>query len=265
MKAMTIRSTIVCASLMALCAVFINGSDAIDSGDAVAIWLFDVEPEEVTEDSSANGNNAQVKGSPKWIDGPFGKALELNGAGDCLDCGNSESLNVTGEITVTAWVRETEGAVSQDIIEKWEGQGAYPYVIRIRSTGETYFAVYDGANGANLLIGDIRDDSWHHIAFTKVPGKTIKGYLDGKFVDEEPVGIDPADLSNVESRLFIGSRSGSQDFFEGAIDEVGIFNKALTEDEIKNIMTRGLAVAGLAVNPGGRLIDTWSGIKEVIR
>ena len=255
-----VKLSTVCMGLMILGMMFTSQSGALDMENVVSIWLFDEGSGELARDSSANGNDAQVIGSLNWIEGPFGKALELNGAGDSVDCGNAESLNVTGEITLTAWVKEAEGSVSQDIIEKWEGQGPYPYVIRIRSTGETYFAAYDGTNGANLLIGDIRDNSWHHIAFTKVPGQTIKGYLDGEFVDEAAISL--SDISNPEARLFIGSRSGTGDFYKGAVDEVAIFSTALTGDQIKSIMMAGLMDTVTAVSSSDRLISTWAEIKE---
>jgi hypothetical protein len=86
---------------------------ALDSETVVGMWLFDRGTGKVAEDSSENGNDGEFKGSPKWVTGKFGKALEFDGADDWVNMGNNPILkpetNADGNVTFVAWYKWEDG------------------------------------------------------------------------------------------------------------------------------------------------------------
>jgi len=70
----------------------------------VGYWSFDEGGGDVVHDPSGSGNDGVINGSPVWIDGYLGGALQLNGTTDFVDCGNNENLNIANRITISAWV-----------------------------------------------------------------------------------------------------------------------------------------------------------------
>ena len=104
----------------------------------------------------------------------------------------------------------------------------------------------------------VENDTWYHVAGT-YKEKELKVYLDGELKKEaSPTGkIDPT-----PGPLHIGQEDAwAQEQFNGIIDEVAIFDVALTEDDINSIMTTGLRSI-TAVSPSSKLTITWAGIKE---
>ncbi len=78
------------------------GASVGNAGSLVGYWSFDEGQGTVVHDQSGSGNDGTINGAPLWIEGPFGKALQLNGTSDYVDCGNAESLNITDKLTVSA-------------------------------------------------------------------------------------------------------------------------------------------------------------------
>lgn len=108
-----------------------------------------------------------------------------------------------------------------------------------------------------LAKTQVMDERWHHGAVT-YDMKNYKIYTDGVLEKQRPVDKKP-DENNLP--LQIGSGGGGP--FNGIIDEVAIFNVALTEDSIKSIMTKGLEKIVISdVSPSGNLSTTWGQIKS---
>ena len=119
----------------------------------------------------------------------------------------------------------------------------------------TKYAIVD------IYLGDFPDDTdWHHIVGVwNEDGQTV--YVDGEVNGES---ANTANFSGAAAgNLLIGGDTGDQGFADGAIDDVGIFNIALTEDDVNTIMNQGLGRAtGLTpVSPKGRLATAWGEIK----
>ncbi|HSV98843.1 MAG TPA: hypothetical protein VLI39_01625 [Sedimentisphaerales bacterium] len=70
----------------------------------IAHWAFDEESGNVAVDSSGNGNDGAIRGNPQWATGMVGGALDFDGNGDFIDCGNSPIFNVTDALTLGVWV-----------------------------------------------------------------------------------------------------------------------------------------------------------------
>ena len=129
-----------------------------------------------------------------------------------------------------------------------------------------------------VMGGDIvvADSKWHHVAgvCNKNAGQL---YVDGILRGETQIGAPPDTNSSpltifvlLSQKSSVWVRESKTTFdgsvintYQGLIDEVGLFNKALTEDDIKNIMTNGLekAIGIIAVSPKDKLTQTWGTIK----
>jgi hypothetical protein len=172
---------------------------------------------------------------------------------------HSEALSLA-TFTVTAWI-DLEQKAFQTVVGKYrEGGNDANYDIQVRSNGAIKMWVFCGGQGVQVMGGDIivADSNWHYVA--GVCNKTVaQMYVDGILRGETQIGAPPDTNS---SPLTIGGSVINT--YQGLIDEVGLFNKALIEDDIKNIMTNGLekATGVSAVFPEGKLTITWSSIKN---
>ncbi len=92
--------------------------------DSLVLYLtFDEGSGDEITDHSVHGNHGTIKGSPKWVDGKSGAALEFDGGGDSVEIASSDSLNITSSLTMEMWVSvPVGGEVKQAGIEKggWE-------------------------------------------------------------------------------------------------------------------------------------------------
>lgn len=224
----------------------------IDPKTAVAIWTFDEGKGDIAKDSSGNKNDGTLKG-PKWVDGKFGKALEFDGKDDYVlaDIGGS----VPQSITLEAWIYPTAGG----IVFSELGQGAinsgwHDSQMDVLSTGEIKVGFWIGSE-QGISLGKYSFDKWYYIvmAFDN-SDNSIKGYVDGMLKNSGKLDkLYPGDLWYAIGAIDT-TTLGAGMYFNGIIDEVAIFNVALTEDDIKEGMST-------AVYPTGKLATTWATIK----
>jgi hypothetical protein len=244
-----------------MCLIFTGQSTAkVDLTKAVAIWTFDEGSGNTAKDSSGNGNDGKFVKEPKWVNGKFGKALEFNGSDNYVDCGNAKSFDLTDAITIVAWINPANEAFThQDFVGK---PSAYILghmdppgpILRCYINDGAWFGV-DFSNPFTDYVG-----KWTHFAFTYDLSK-LKIYVNGA-VDKE--GSRGGKIAINTNQVVIAHSSESQGFaafFKGMIDEVAIFNVALSEADIKEIMN--MSVSGkAAVSSSGKLATAWAMIKS---
>lgn len=239
----------------------------------VAYYSFDAG---TAKDDSGRGNNGKIIGATKAANGKMGKGMDFDGKNSGIDIADNASLQLPTALTVTAWVYARTLADHGGICWKGSkiGWGAN-FNFRIASTttgltwgttaaGEDYFAT-DGAMKAN---------EWTFVALT-ASGTTATGRVStgGAFTvpasgqgnpktcgtpynvwKGEPVRIGYAvgfnnDLTDAGKR-----------FFNGIIDEVTIYNRALTVAELTELMTKGMPLT--SVDSMDKVASTWSRIKS---
>jgi len=266
------RLKVLCISLIVISLVFVGQSFAkIAPKNIMGVWLFNEGKGDEAKDSSKNSNDGVFVGEPEWVVGKEGKALEFDGTDDYLDCGNDESLQIT-DGTVAAWFKASDNMSTYRVIVSDEhdpGTGTIVWSYRIimtQGTGVLYtdFTINNRASSSNVSTNvATNDNSWHHVAIVRDDGaKSFKIYLDGI---EKNSTTYAGTIDNSTNRTFIGASGswGGADFhypFDGIIDDVGIFNVPLTEDEINSIMNNGLSGIA-AMSPKGKLATTWADIK----
>lgn len=223
----------------------------------VGAWLFDDGKGDVVTDASGNGHDGEIIG-PSWVDeGPFNSALEFHGAEDVVNVEHSDDLSLQ-MFTLMAWVK-TSGS-GQAIIHKQPSSDMRNYILNIYST--TFLrASFSSAGVRSDCDGTtaVNDDQWHHVAAT-YDQETLKVYVDGELDGE--ISSPNKVLENNQEPLRIGHAGGTGGYrYVGLMDEVAIYNIALSENEIRFCMEKGLTEV-LAVAPVFKLTTLWSKIKS---
>lgn len=157
---------------------------------------------------------------------------------------------------------ETGGGQST-ILSKGDGGGNARFLLKIVGTKIQVTIANEGGGGPKIdfnSVSDVVDEKWHHVVFVADRSDYTRIYIDGE-LDAEGGPSEGTDITT-ESPLFIGAsvriNKTTRRYFEGLIDEVGIYNRALTENEIET----NFNAQGLAVSPQGKLAVVWGEIKS---
>ena len=197
----------------------------------VGLWSFDEGSEATTvADSSGNGNTGDISGATPGEAGNFGNALSFDGSGDYVEVSDSASLKPSN-VTVECWVKGSTIKSYQYIVAKYYVGDRASYGLYTGSSGGLFFYVSDGGYSLSNDAGTgVWNDEWHHIAGT-YDGLTLKLYVDGNEVGTgKPV---TKIIGYNTNNLFVGSY-GTGYYFTGTIDEVRIWNTALTPGTIED-------------------------------
>jgi hypothetical protein len=192
-------------------------------------------------DSSGNGLDGTIVGDPVFVEGAVGMGLQLDGVDDYVDLGNDPLFDLTEQVTLSVWVNTQDIGNTQD--NPWLGKGDTSYMIKgFRTGNQIEFFIYDGGwHSSYADVGDSFNGEWHHAAGT-FDGEQLKVYVDGKMSGtlDYVGGITP----NTYNVAIGKNTQASGRFSESIIDEAMIYNRALSEGEI-----RYLAGFNLVKNP----------------
>lgn len=259
MNVVQIRIIVLCLSLAFSSVLFTGSGKAdIDPDSIMGLWLFDEGKGNEVEDSTGNGYDGDMEGVFAWIDGVYGSALEFK-EGDYVELQESAAnlaFGGTEPFTITAWVMNGGGGT---IVGKYNGGVIGAYVFTIGGGGAIGFH-REVAPWSFSGTKALRHGEFGHAAVT-YDGKTMSIYVDGELDSEQD---RPGQNTDTATPVLIGARytgGNPSNFFRGALDEVAIFNVALTEEQIQEVM-KGLA-APEAVSVSGKLVFTWGAIKAV--
>ena len=180
--------------------------------------------------------NSYVYGSTipelELIDNDF--SMEFNGTDEYISAGNDSSLNITDNLSVSAWIKTTDNT-SQTIVNKDQ-----PGVTRIWQLSMGLGTISFQARGASTATANsptnLSDGVWHHVVGTYEPSTEVKIYIDGVLAATDNTSV-PASLTNDATiPIYIGAYSNySGSEYAGDIDEVAIWNKTLELAEIETI------------------------------
>ena len=200
--------------------------------NAVAQLHMDEESGTIAYDATPNNNNGTLVNGATWTtDCAAGShALSFDGSNDYVDCGNDASLNITKNLTIEAWIKPNGLSGAGGIISKLTGTADKQYGLNTDGD-EIYFQYERSSNNYYLSGGTLTNDTWQHIAATVDNSLNICLYLDGKLIASD---VAPAETSPTTESVIIGKWGGTYDnyFFDGKIDEVVIYDRALTAAEI---------------------------------
>ena len=213
--------------------------------EPIAYWKFDEGKGTVARDSSRNGNDGRIRGA-RWVKGVVGRALYFDGVDDYVEIPPSPSLNsIASQITVIAWVK-SDLTQRGTVLANWfydrtktPEVNKRSYVLTIESGGDAgrvNFGITGKEKGGWIKSrGAIPKSEWAHIVVVS-DGKEMAVYING-LLDSKTKA--PPDIRQVNFPIYIGAwrakeRDGSEwgTFFKGAIDELKIYNRALSGEEI---------------------------------
>ena len=221
----------VCGVALVVCA-FARSSAAepTDSG-IVLLYSFDSRSGNVLRDLSGHGNHGTVHGAT-WAEGKFGHALAFDGLDDYVEAVGYYPFADANGLTVEAWVQLTRRHEFNDIVASRNccifrmliSPGLHPY--------------YDAGTYVDVEVTPYRFElgKWTHYALVIVGGQAARVLINGEVVWVSPNGV-PERLPNMYEALLIGGIPNSNLFTEGLIDELRLYKKALTDDEIRVDMT----------------------------
>ena len=228
----------------------------------VAWWKLDEISGTIAEDSSGFGNHGTLMGDVAWVAGRLGGAWQADGNGDHIEVPDNPSLSISDAVTVSAWVNVASSG-NRELIEKGGTGGqawGNAYAIRMNNL-HVQFHGHNADPPTGLRANNpIAQNEWVHIAATfdlRAEGNNQKIYING-VVDAENRNDLP--LTVVASPLLIGADAyGSRRYWwNGSIDDVHIYSRALTEGEIQRVMTEGMLTPPTSAsnpNPANEAID----------
>jgi hypothetical protein len=152
---------------------------------AVGAWNFDECSGTTASDFSGNGNHGVIAGSVSWPTGTFsgkGCGLTLNGsATQYVNAGHSSVFDITGDITISAWVKKASFPAGTQVIVSKDVLGTPTYAFGFWWTGPTKLSLYAAA-GTPVLVSStatMGDSNWNHVAVSR-NGNTVTFYINGK-------------------------------------------------------------------------------------
>ncbi|MBD3248539.1 hypothetical protein GF336_00660 [Candidatus Woesearchaeota archaeon] len=208
----------------------------------------------VLGENSEYGNDGTLNGIPSWISGKLGDGLDFDGSNDYVSL--ADDIIETGADSVCAWIYPTGWG---------EGWSSYGYgrivdngnfIFNINEENEYLQFSSDGAsNSAYSGANSISLNTWHHVCATRDSSGDANIYIDGSLsgLSDQNSGTPAAGTSSV----YIGDRSSGGRAFDGKIDEVSTWNRALSSLEVSQLYN-----SGDGFNPFGYEVtepSSWNG------
>ncbi|MEV3978275.1 LamG-like jellyroll fold domain-containing protein [Nonomuraea sp. NPDC049758] len=190
-------------------------------------------------DSSGKGN-AGTAASTTWsTSGRFGKALSFDGTSSWVTVADSASLHLTGGMTLEAWVRPTSVTGWRTVLMKEFGADLDWALMASGGSGPAAFVhTFAGTNAQ--APGNLPLNTWSHVAAT-YEGSRLRLYVNGSEVGGTSMY---GNLRTGTGPLRIGGNSGSGEHFSGLIDEVRVYDRALTPAQITTDMNTPVGPQG---------------------
>ncbi|NLH41577.1 MAG: hypothetical protein GX448_07030 [Planctomycetes bacterium] len=216
----------------------------VDPGKAnlVGLWTLDGN----LNDTSGKGNNGTVTGgTANWVAGVVGQAMEFTNGQTYVDCGKNASLNLTDAVTVTAWIKMAFTAGDRKIASNQDGTTG-GYKLGLYTNNKVEFEIRTSANAGTLNRdaaggATLQQDVWYHVAGVYSKGQFIKTYVFGN-LDREMATT--AQLGTSTGPFMLGrGESATNYFWLGALDDVRVYNRVLSQEELLFVMGQTQPVA----------------------
>jgi hypothetical protein len=190
----------------------------------------------IATDSSGNGNDGTLTNMSRffdWVTGKIGSALDFDGYNDYLSCGQASSVDLTGDLTISLWVRpDNVASHRQNPIDKsYQNE----FSLTIEPNGRLSFYTHRSLSPyvwtyVALEPGTVQNGVWQHIVITRdTATRTMKTYYNGVLTQTATYPTDAVPTVST-SPLLIGS--GYAGAFDGRIDDVRIYERPLTQSEV---------------------------------
>lgn len=191
--------------------------------------------------NDSEGNNNGTPNGASYGTGVVDKSFLFDGVNDVIVVPHSQDLDITNDITIEFWALQTVFNAENTVLCKGSEDAANTFSIRF--LGQIFECVFKDTTGNDVVLGgpSFEDFQWHHYTYVR-QGNQHQIYADGFAFGWMPFTNLPASSSGLP--LTIGAQFNSQNtnytnFFGGQIDEVAIYNRALSQAEIQSIYNAG--------------------------
>jgi hypothetical protein len=232
---------------LTLLALLLLASSAFAQPGLVASWTFDEGQGDTIADASGQGNHGKLNGGPTFVKRGDGYALSFDGKDDWVDCGTGASLDLTRALTLEAWVKpEALPGAEPMILGKYYDS----YGLTLYRDGNFWFYISGGGNNAK---GRSEAGVWTHVVAT-FDGGDMAVYVNHQLADRhKSKAAAIAHGGNFLMGLLRAAPSatdpgyGPTSFWRGLLDEVRVYDRALTQEEV---------IAHYKASAGGFGVDT---------
>ena len=212
-------------------------TDTADLPGLAGYWSFEEGSGTTTVDASGNNNTGTLTNGPAWTSGKIGHALSFDGVNDYVDVSGKTlpgSYGGANSHTYMAWVFLKSYANYRTVVRNDPTTGD---AMVISSTG-LLVHLFSGGGVIKTSVGKIPLNTWTHVAISQ-NGDTTKPsfYINGAF--DSTAAVEGSWTGN--NAFLIGARTSNNSPFMGSIDEVRIYNRALSAAEISNLYAEEIA------------------------
>jgi RHS repeat-associated protein len=210
---------------------------ALGTDGLVAAYNFNEGSGTTLGDLSPAANSGAISG-PTWSTGIYGGALSFDGSNDWVTVGDANSLDLTNGMTLEAWVNPAaRNGWAAAVLKEGSNQLAYTLYANDDQSAPGAFITTTSGTGAATASGIIPLNQWSHVAAT-YDATTLKFYLNGALVDSQSLS---GALVTSNAPLRLGGNSIWGDWFQGKVDDVRVYSRALPAAEISADMDTPIA------------------------
>jgi len=221
---------------------WVKSIDSLLGADAVGIWNMDENPATqgtTIKDMSGWGNDGTLNtgetGVNKSVAGVVGNAISFDGVNDYVDCGIGASLNIAEAITIEAWVKPNAITGVHRMVNK---KSAYEFLLL--NTDEVQIELNDTTAIITTASPISNIGAWYHLVFTydrSLSSNRNKLFVNGVLFEQTDLFTSSI---NTNSNIVSIGYEPTRQYFNGHIDEVRIYNRALTTAQIESHYYVGL-------------------------
>ena len=233
-----------------------SGGTGVSTAGLVAAYGFDETSGTQVSDTSGKGNHGTLSNATRTTQAKFGRALSFSGSNSLVTVSDSNSLDLTSGMTLSAWVYPTTWASGWKTVMMKERSGGLAYALESNSdAGLPNSTLSIGGYDRQLTAGShLPSNTWTHLAAT-YDGTTQRLYVNGVQVGSR---AQTGTLAVSANPLRIGGNTvWANEYFQGLIDEVRIYNRALSQAEIAAVSQEPVSQVAQAASACATPCSLW--------
>lgn len=226
--------------------LFLTPVQANTRDGLVGWWALDEATGTSTIDSSWNGNAGTLTNSPTWVANcPRGTCTSYQATNAYALLGTPAALNLTGVMSISCWVAPTvSDTQGRGVISSYDSSGnSSQWTLEYGRTAQRMSALANGATIAVIGNSDLSLNKWSHVVMIRAGSTgawTYSLYLNG-ILDNSATGVTANPHAQQSASIGrYGAFVGDSTNFKGMIDDVRIYNRALTVQEVKDLYNTGI-------------------------
>ena len=254
------RRNLILFGLTVVCVLAVSLAYAIEEKDILVYYSFDKLSGNKVIDDSENGNDAELVGKGSLVAGAFNNGIRLNGGVVQMEQNDFiVPIGEIGEITMEAWFYLSQHASYDGIISiEAAAAGCCEFRTMVNPTLNPF---WDAGHHVDKSLANFTFElkEWYHYVMV-ADGKDGKIYVNGKFIGAQPENFKWPEFKEAAIYIGAGENPGLHKVEDAIIDEVVIYAKALTQEEVEASMEMSLPGV-LAVEARDKLAVTWGALK----